>query len=104
VISGAGRNAVQSIGSTTSYARRYLLMMHLNLVTRDEDDDGAGGSGNEPITSVQAAELRRLLDEAGGDPARFCKWLGVADVADVRLSQYGRALKFVEEKKRQKAR
>lgn len=99
---GAGRNAVQSIGSTTSYARRYLLTMHLNLITRDEDDDGGGGSGNEPITAVQAAELHRLLGEAGGDPARFCRWLGVENVEQVRLSQYGRALKFLEEKKRQK--
>src|SRR5262245_3751967 len=33
------KNAVQSEGSTTSYARRYLLMMHLNLVTRDVDND-----------------------------------------------------------------
>ncbi len=102
VDTGAGRNAVQSVGSTTSYARRYLLGMHLNLVTRDEDDDGAGGSGNEPITAAQVAELGRLLSEAGGDPARFCKWLGVEGVEQVRLSQYGRALKFLEEKKRQR--
>jgi len=97
---GAGRNAVQSVGSTTSYARRYLLGMHLNLVTRDEDDDGMGGSGAEPITAGQVAELRRLLDETGGDPARFFKWLGVEKIEDVRLMQYGRALKFLEEKKR----
>lgn len=40
---GPGRNAVQSIGSTTTYAKRYLLGMHLNLITCDEDDDGQGG-------------------------------------------------------------
>lgn len=102
VDNGAGRNAVQSVGSTTSYAKRYLLGMHLNLVTRDEDDDGAGGSGNEPITAAQVAELRARLEESGGNPERFCKWLGVEDVAQVRLSQYGRALKFLEEKKRQR--
>jgi hypothetical protein len=99
---GAGRNAVQSVGSTTSYARRYLLSMHLNLVTRDEDDDGTSG-GNDPITPAQAAEIRRLLEEAGGDPARFLKWLGVESIEQVRLAQYGRAIKFLEEKKRQKA-
>ena len=102
VDAGAGRNAVQSVGSSTSYARRYLISMHLNLITRDEDDDGAGGSAHEPITAAQVAELTRLLVEAGGDPARFCKWLGVENVEHVRLSQYGRALKFLEEKKRQR--
>lgn len=98
--SGAGRNAVQSVGSTTSYARRYLISMHLNLITRDEDDDGAGGSA--PITAAQAAELGKQLAESGGDPARFLKWLGVASLEEVRLSQYGRALKFLEEKRRQR--
>jgi hypothetical protein len=53
---GAGRNDVQSIGSTATYAKRYLLSMHLNLVTRDEDDDGNGGRG--PVTPTQAAHLR----------------------------------------------
>lgn len=103
VDTGAGRNSVQSVGSTTSYARRYLLGMHLNLVTRDEDDDGDGGAGNDPITATQAAELRRLLEEAGGNPERFTKWLGVESIDQVRLSQYGRAIKFVEEKRRQRA-
>jgi hypothetical protein len=46
------RNAVQSVGSTTSYARRYLLSLHLNLVTCDEDDDGqsAGVNRERPAT------------------------------------------------------
>lgn len=102
VDAGAGRNAVQSIGSTTSYARRYLLSMHLNIVTRDEDDDGQGAAGNEPITREQAAELHRQLIEAGGDPGRFVKWLGVEAIENVRVSQYARALKFIDEKKRQR--
>jgi hypothetical protein len=99
---GAGRNAVQSVGSTTSYARRYLLMMHLNLVTRDEDDDGMGGASKGPITEAQTAELRKLLEEVGGDPKRFFKWAGVERLEDLPLGKYGPALKFIEEKKRQK--
>jgi hypothetical protein len=104
VDSGPGRNAAQSVGSSTSYARRYLLSMHLNLIMRDEDDDGAGGQGNEPITPTQVAELQRQLTEVGGDPARFLKWLRVETIEQVTLSQYGRAIKFLDEKKRQRAR
>jgi hypothetical protein len=100
---GAGRNAVQSVGSTTSYARRYLLSMHLNLVTRDEDDDGMGGASKGPITEAQTAELRKLLEDVGGDPKRFFKWAGVERLEDLPLGKYGPALKFIEEKKRQKA-
>ena len=102
VDNGAGRNAVQSVGSTTSYARRYLLGMHLNLVTRDEDDDGMGGASKGPITPDQVAELRARLEEVGGAPARFLKWAGVEKLEDLPLAKYGPALKFVEEKKRQR--
>lgn len=101
VDNGAGRNAVQSVGSTTSYARRYLLGMHLNLVTRDEDDDGMGGAGKEPITAAQVAELRKQLEESGANMERFLKWIGATTLEEVVSAKYGQALKFVDEKKRQ---
>jgi len=96
---GAGRNAVQSMGSTVSYARRYLLGMHLNLVTRDEDDDGRGGSGH--VTPAQAAELRAKLAEVGGSEARFLNWLAAASFEEIPAANYTRALKFIDEKRRQ---
>lgn len=96
---GAGRNAVQSVGSTTSYARRYLLGMHLHLVTRDEDDDGNGGS--TPATPSQVAELKERLAGVNGSEERFLRWLGVATWEEITQAQYSRALRFIEEKKRQ---
>jgi hypothetical protein len=99
---GAGRNAIQSVGSSTSYARRYLLGMHLNLITRDEDDDGNGG-GAEPVTSEQAATLRIELRDAGGDPARFLRWLGAESFEAIPQARYEGARKFIAEKARQKA-
>lgn len=100
VDAGAGRNAVQSVGSTTSYARRYLLGMHLNLITRDEDDDGAGGS--EPITEEQAATLRRELGAVGGSEERFLRWLNVESFGAITAEQYSRAMKYIAEKRRQR--
>ena len=97
---GAGRNEVQAVGSTTSYARRYLLAMHLHLVTRDEDDDGNGGS--KPVTAVQAAELRRTLAEAGGDAARFLNWIAAATFEEIPAACHTRAVAFIEEKRRNK--
>jgi len=101
VDAGAGRNAVQSIGSTTSYARRYLLGMHLNLVTRDEDDDG-NAQGSEPITAEQAAHLRTELAAVGGNEARFLNWLATESFETVRAANYQRALRSIDEKRRQK--
>jgi ERF superfamily protein len=101
VDAGAGRNAVQSIGSTTSYARRYLLGMHLNLVTRDEDDDGSA-HGAEPVTPEQAAHLRAECARVGGNEARFLNWLAAPSFEEIRAANYSRAVKFLEEKGRQK--
>ena len=99
VDTGGGRSAAQSVGSTTSYARRYLLGMHLNLVTRDEDNDGAGAS--EPITASQRAQLRGELAAVGGNEARFLNWLAVESFDAIPVSNFARALRFIEEKKRQ---
>jgi hypothetical protein len=95
--SGAGRNAVQSAGSSLSYAKRYLLGMHLHLVTRDEDDDG-NGINRAPITAEQAAHLRSSLAEARGNEARFLNWLAVPTFEDIPAANYDRALRFIAEK------
>lgn len=92
------KNAVQAMGSTVSYARRYLLGMHLNLITRDEDDDGAGGGG--AVTAEQAAELRAALAEAGGSEDRFLRWAGAATFEEIPAARYQPAVKFLEEKMR----
>jgi len=96
---GAGRNAVQSAGSTISYAKRYLLGMHLHLVTRDEDDDG---NGRAPITPEQAKELRDSLAEAGGSADRFLKYLSAESFESIRGDQLAKARSLIAEKKRQK--
>lgn len=93
---GGGRNAVQSMGSTVSYARRYLLMMHLNLVMRDEDDDGSGG--RHPITPEQAAEIHRLMTEAKADKARFLNWAAAASVEEIQAGNYKRCVEFLRQK------
>ncbi len=99
---GTGRGAVQNAGSSLSYARRYLLSMHLNIITRDEDNDGNGAPAL--VTAEQAEQLRRELAEVGGSEARFLVWLGVSALEDVPAARFGPALKFIDEKRRQKAR
>lgn len=95
---GPGRNGVQSVGSTTSYARRYLLSMHLNIITRDEDDDGNGGG--RPVTAEQAAELRAALAEVKGNEARFLNWLAAESFEAIPAANFERARRFIEEKRR----
>jgi hypothetical protein len=96
---GAGRNAVQAVGSATSYARRYLLAMHLHLVTRDEDDDGNGG--RHPVTPEQAAELRAALAAVKGNESRFLNWIAAASFEEIPAANFKRAMAFIETKKRE---
>jgi hypothetical protein len=45
---GPGRNALQAMGSTVSYGKRYVTEMLLNIVREDEDDDGVSGAPPPP--------------------------------------------------------
>lgn len=94
---GPGMSNVQGAGSSLSYAKRYLLGMHLHLVTRDEDDDGNGGRG--PVTAEQAAALRAALAEVKGSEARFLNWLAAPSFEEIPAGNYDRAMRFIEQKR-----
>lgn len=90
------RPAIQDAGSTVSYARRYLLKMHLNIVERDEDTDG---ESREPISEEQARDLEAAIDEVRYDRTRFLKYMQVGDVRDIRKTNLNVALHAIEAKR-----
>lgn len=47
------KNAVQAVGSSTSYGKRYTAQALLNLTSRGEDDDGKAGGGKAQESSAQ---------------------------------------------------
>jgi hypothetical protein len=63
---GKGRNAVQAVGSSTTYGKRYVMCALLNITTgdaRDRDDDGQAAEAPPLITDIQARQLQALLDK-----------------------------------------
>lgn len=93
------KNAVQALGSSTSYGKRYTAAALLNLRTGERDDDGV--SATEPyIDDEQLATLEALASEVGADVAKFCAYMKVGDLAELRASQYSRAVKALEAKRR----
>jgi hypothetical protein len=61
---GPGRNAIQQVGSTVSYGKRYCVEMLLNVVREDEDDDGhAGGATRRPPPPRQEPEREKTFEE-----------------------------------------
>lgn len=55
------KNAVQAVGSSTSYGKRYVMSALLNLTTRGEDDDGHAAVPTANITAVQVLGINALL-------------------------------------------
>lgn len=49
------KNAVQAVGSSTSYGKRYTALALLNITSRGEDDDGNGASGGFDARDMSGA-------------------------------------------------
>src|SRR5690606_179701 len=93
------KNAVQSVGSSTSYGKRYTAAALLNLRTGETDDDGQGTTV-ETITEKQAADLKALAEEVRANVPLFLKYMKVASFEDLPAAKYQRAVKELERKRK----
>lgn len=102
--SGAGKNSIQAIGSTVTYLQRYTLKASLGLSVAN-DDDGKASETIEYITDEQTANLKKLIEDTGGDIALFCKFCQVSELGNIYANRYEAAVKVVEDtaKKRKAA-
>jgi len=57
------KNTVQSIGSSVSYAKRYVLCALLNITSRGEDDDGNAGGSTIPSCWSGPNKRKHYLNE-----------------------------------------
>lgn len=93
------KNAVQAVGSSLSYGKRYTAAALLNLTSRGEDDDGAAAGAGETISDAQLQRLITLLDEVGGDKIKFCNRMKVPSLAEIPAKRFGEALAVIEAKR-----
>lgn len=93
------KNGVQSIGSSVSYAKRYVLSALLNITTRGEDDNGSRGAA-QFITENQVADLKALAEEVKADLPAFLKYMRVSNVESLPASMYANAVKALEKKRK----
>jgi len=92
------KNAVQAVGSSTSYGKRYTAFALLNITSQGEDDDGFRGGAPELIDMGQLDELNRRASEVGADIRRFCAALGVASLSALTASRYTEAMRLLDKK------
>ena len=87
------RSPIQSVGSTNTYLRRYLLQMALNLIPEGapEDNDGEPMRQDVPVTPEQVKELVQLLNDCGmsdNEASSLLKRYGATTLAEVRSGDF----------------
>jgi ERF superfamily len=85
------KNGVQSIGSSVSYAKRYLLCALLNITTRGEDDDGLKG-GTKVIDEAQVAELKKLAKDTKSSIPKLLAYYKIDKIENLPTSLYDSAV------------
>ncbi len=103
-------NAIQAVGSTFTYARRYLTAMIFNLTIAGEDTDAA--LATNPQDQKKADDTLQVIRKAyadadltPADDAAFWKWAdcGSGNFADLPTRKYPDALAMLQRKASGKA-
>lgn len=93
------KNAVQAVGSSTSYGKRYTTQALLNLTSRGEDDDGKLAGMGATLTPDQISEVQALLEDVGADKDRWLKFIGYENIASILGADYQKAIASLEAKR-----
>jgi len=96
------KNAIQAMGSTLSYGKRYLVCAMLNIITEGEDNDG---NLDGAITEEQVKTIEDLLHECGlgvrtEGRTKFLETFGVAAVEDIHKAAYPGVFNVLHQKRR----
>lgn len=104
----ANKTPIQGIGSTITYARRYLVLQVFNIALTNDPDDTDGASERavteDVISDEQGETLRNLLTEHGIAPAKFLRVFNVESVPDLPAALYGEALAAIDRAVARRAR
>lgn len=98
-----GKTNLQGMGSTASYGVRYLQKILLNIVTVDEDNDGAGDEpeliDNEKAVEIDLALAAKIkLHDADGKKEtkdRFLKRFSIKTVQELKAKDYQEAMVLI---------
>lgn len=55
------KNAVQAVGSSVSYGKRYVMSALLNITTRGADDDGNAAAPTKTVSAFQAGMIAQTV-------------------------------------------
>jgi hypothetical protein len=97
-----GKSNVQAVGSTNSFLRRYVACNIFNIVVVGDDDDGIGGTIDEPQTKTIVELIKKA--KVGPKFLKYMRALSVeqagsleAAVATIAARDYRKAVTTLEE-------
>lgn len=102
---GAGRNPLQALGSSLSYARRYLTCDIFNVITVGEDTDA--NLPEDSLTQEQVDDITRLIQECNMNDAakgKFLKFMEVEAIKDITQGAYAPAMNYLQAMRRKAGR
>lgn len=94
------KNAVQAVGSSASYGKRYTAGALLNLTSTGEDDDGKAAGDGGKISNEQRDAILKLVNETGSDIEKLCKYFKVDAIPDIPAKEYERVIALLNEKRK----
>lgn len=103
------KNAVQAVGSSTSYGKRYTAFALLNITTTGEDDDGDKAGRKPPVDDVRHKLLNDLAEAVGADKRKLCQHLStrgkleILSLKEVPADLYDYTVQRLKEKNPQAA-
>lgn len=102
----ANKRDAQAFGSALTYARRYALMTAFGVPAEDDDGNAASRSpsrSNAVIDEAQYVTLITLAENVGADVKRFCSYMGVSTMEDIKAADYDKAVAALQAKTKQEA-
>lgn len=90
------RPAIQDMGSTVSYAKRYLIKNAFNIIEKDEDTNG------EKLTFIseqQSLDLRAIIAEVKADEKKFLAYMQVESIEQISQQDFKKALNSLDMKR-----
>ena len=102
-----GGTAMQNIGATQTYARRYLYVMAFEVAENDLLDAGAidhdAEIAKEKISNIKAAIIKKAIDDTETDLSKFLQYFNVKKVEDITEGQFVTVMQMLDKKKEEKA-
>jgi len=93
---------IQAVASAISYGKRYTASALLNIVGKDEDDDGQDASESTSVISdEQNEELRNLITDTKTDIGKLLQFARAESLSDVLAKDFPRLKEMLVKKSKE---